>query len=298
MPHPGAVDRRPGIDNAEPDGDDRKPFERVGAMSAGTRKKYGNRHIPGRHDVIGAPLDSLTLGDCLDAADRAIENGHHIVHTSVNAAKIVRIQHDQELKDALWDADLSTADGQPVVWAARLLGRPVPSRVAGIDLMNALLAHAAAREYTVYLLGARPAIVSAAADRIRSRHPLIRIAGYRHGYFSPDDDAAVAAEIAGHAPDLLFVALETPRKELFIARRRDELRAGFAMGVGGALDVLAGRRKRAPRWLQFLGLEWAFRLMQEPRRLGWRYAIGNSRFLALLGRELSRKSRQSGRGGR
>lgn len=268
----------------------------VGSVSGESRPERGAEPAPQRLDLAGAPLDSVTLADCIAAADCAVEQGRHIVHTAVNAAKIVRIQQDIELREALWAADLSTADGQPVVWAARLLGQHLPQRVAGIDLMEALLEHAAARNYGVYLLGARAEVVAAAADVIRRRYPDIRIVGHRHGYFAVHEDAAVAAQIAAAGADVLFVALETPRKELFLARRRDELRVGFAMGVGGAFDVLAGRRKRAPRWMQRMGLEWTFRLAQEPRRLVWRYVVGNTRFLALLARELARNRTRSNQG--
>jgi N-acetylglucosaminyldiphosphoundecaprenol N-acetyl-beta-D-mannosaminyltransferase len=242
-----------------------------------------------RVNLVGAPLDPVTLADCLAAVDRAVTEREPTVHTAVNAAKVVRIQRDPRLARALWDADLSTADGQPVVWASRLLGQPVPERVAGIDLMEHLLAHAALRGYRVFLLGARDDVVEDAADAITRRHVGIDICGYRHGYFAPEDDEDVAREVTAATPDLLFVALETPRKELFLAEQRHQLRVPFAMGVGGAFDVLAGRRRRAPRWASRLGLEWLFRLAQDPRRLARRYAAGNVRFIMLVLRELVRR---------
>jgi N-acetylglucosaminyldiphosphoundecaprenol N-acetyl-beta-D-mannosaminyltransferase len=247
---------------------------------------------PGERVVLaGAPVDPVTIADCVALVDRAVAERKRLLHTAVNAAKLVRVQSDPALRDALWSADLSTADGQAVVWAARALGRRLPERVAGIDLMERLLAHAAARGYSVYLLGARPEVVAAAAVAIRDRHPTIRIAGYRDGYFDPRDDASVAAEVAATKPDLVFVGLETPRKEMFLAQRAADLGAPFAMGVGGAFDVLAGRTTRAPRWVQRLGLEWAFRLAQEPRRLGRRYVTGNARFVTLMLREFARARR-------
>lgn len=250
-----------------------------GSLSASTR----------RTSLLGAPVDALTLQECLVAVDGAVVGRRQLVHTAVNASKVVRIQRDAALADALWAADISTADGQPVVWAARVLGQPIPERVAGIDLMEHLLSLATQREYRVYLLGARPEVVEDAALVIRKRHPGILISGYRDGYFRPDEDEAVATAVAEAAPDLLFVALETPRKELFLAQQRDRLRVPFAMGVGGAFDVLAGRRRRAPRWAQRVGLEWLFRLVQDPRRLGSRYAASNVQFVALVLRELLRR---------
>jgi N-acetylglucosaminyldiphosphoundecaprenol N-acetyl-beta-D-mannosaminyltransferase len=242
-----------------------------------------------RFDLAGAPIDPLTLEECVVFVDRAVRERAHLIHTAVNAAKVVRVQADADLRNALWGADLSTADGQAVVWAARVLGHAVPERVAGIDLMERLFAHAAERAYRVYLLGGRAEVVSATAAIIRERHPQIRLVGYRDGYFDPKEDGRVAAEIASTEPDLLFVALETPRKELFLMEQREQLKAAFAMGVGGAFDVVAGRTKRAPAWSQRVGLEWAFRLAQEPRRLGPRYLTTNTAFIALVLRELRAK---------
>ena len=242
-----------------------------------------------RSELLGAPLDLLALEDAVEAVDATIDARRSLQHACVNAAKIVRLQKDEMLRDALWGCDLVTADGQGVVWAARLLGMDVPGRVAGIDLMEALLARAEQRGHRVYLLGARPAVLEDAVTEIRRRYPAISIAGRHHGYFSRADEARVVADVATSQPDLLFVALETPAKELFLARHRNVLRVPFAMGVGGAFDVLAGRRRRAPGWAQRMGLEWLFRLAQEPRRLARRYIVGNVRFLALLAREVLRK---------
>jgi N-acetylglucosaminyldiphosphoundecaprenol N-acetyl-beta-D-mannosaminyltransferase len=224
----------------------------------------------------------------LSAVQTIVDSGGQGQHASVNAAKVVRLQHDVELRQAIESCELVTADGQPVVWAARLLGHPIPERVAGIDLMEALLDLSEQRSYRVYLLGARPEVLDDAAAEIRRRHPAVSIVGRHHGYFSPSEEAALVADVAAARPDLLFIALETPQKELFLARHRDTLRVPFSMGVGGAFDVLAGRRRRAPRWAQRAGLEWVFRLAQDPRRLARRYVVGNTRFAALVARELVR----------
>jgi len=182
-----------------------------------------------------------------------------------------------------------TADGQAIVWAGRLLGRPLPGRVTGIDLMDAVARRASERGYRVYVLGARQEVLERAVGVLHTRFPALQLAGYRHGYFGPDDEPDVVDSIAEAAPDILFVALETPAKELFLARNRDRLRIPFVMGVGGAVDILGGVRRRAPRWLQRLGLEWAFRLAQDPRRLAGRYVVGNTRFTWLVARELVRQ---------
>jgi N-acetylglucosaminyldiphosphoundecaprenol N-acetyl-beta-D-mannosaminyltransferase len=154
--------------------------------------------------------------------------------------------------------------------------------------MNALVGRASERDYQVFVLGAREDVLERALEALRRSHPGLRIAG-RHGYIGPDEEDEVVERIAEVEPDLLFVALETPAKELFLARNRDRLRIPFVMGVGGAVDILGGVRRRAPRALQRFGLEWAYRLAQDPRRLAGRYLIGNTRFTLLVARELVRR---------
>jgi N-acetylglucosaminyldiphosphoundecaprenol N-acetyl-beta-D-mannosaminyltransferase len=244
-----------------------------------------------RIELLGAPLDPVTLEEAVATVDRAVRSRVPVQHASLNAAKLVRLKKDVALREAIWGCDLVTADGQPVVWAARVLGHRVPERVNGTDLMEVLLAHAAAHSYRVYLLGARPDVLDDAAAEIRRRYPSIRIVGHHHGYFSDAEEEHVVREIIATRPDLMFIALETPQKELFLARHRGDVEIPFMMGVGGSFDVIAGRRKRAPRWAQRAGLEWFFRFIQEPRRLGRRYIVGNTRFIALVAGELLRSLR-------
>jgi N-acetylglucosaminyldiphosphoundecaprenol N-acetyl-beta-D-mannosaminyltransferase len=240
---------------------------------------------PSRASLLGCPLDPVTLAEAVGLVDRAVAERRPLQHSALNAAKLVRIQRDDALRAAVAGSELVTADGQAVVWAARLLGQPVPERVTGIDLFDALLALAAERGYRVYTLGARPAVAERAAAEIRARHAGIRLVGSRHGYFGRDEEDGVVDEIVRARPDLLFVALETPVKETFLARHRERIGAPFVMGIGGALDVLAGERSRAPRLVQRLGLEWSYRLAQDPRRLARRYVVGNSVFTWLVLRE-------------
>jgi N-acetylglucosaminyldiphosphoundecaprenol N-acetyl-beta-D-mannosaminyltransferase len=242
----------------------------------------------GRIHLIGAPLDPLTLEEALERVDEAIASRRATLNASLNAAKLVRMQKDSELRESIELCDFVTADGVPVVWAARALGHDVPGRVNGTDLMELLFARAAERGYSVYLLGSEPGVLSRARAEIERRHPALRIAGTQHGFFSPAEEPAVVQRIAAARPDILFIALGTPQKELFQARHRDELGVPFVMGVGGSFEVLAGMRKRAPRWAQRSGLEWAFRLAQEPGRLAGRYLVGNTRFAYLVGREVLR----------
>jgi N-acetylglucosaminyldiphosphoundecaprenol N-acetyl-beta-D-mannosaminyltransferase len=256
---------------------------REGDYGTGT----GGTHL--RANVLGCSIDAVTLEQGVAIAEEQIALRGSCQHVAINAAKLVRFQHDGQLRSVIRGCQLVTADGQAIVWAGRVLGQPLPERVTGIDLMDAVLERANERGYGVYVLGARSEVLARALTALRQRFPALRLVGARHGYFRADEEAAIVESIREAAPDVLFVALETPAKELFLARHRDRLQVPFVMGVGGAVDILGGVRRRAPRWLQRLGLEWAFRLAQDPRRLAGRYIVGNMRFTWLVARELVRQ---------
>jgi N-acetylglucosaminyldiphosphoundecaprenol N-acetyl-beta-D-mannosaminyltransferase len=242
-----------------------------------------------RVDVLGCAIDRCTLEEAVARCRDAIEAGAYAQQSSVNVAKLVAMRKDPALRAAVQSSTLINADGQPVVWASRLLGDPLPERVAGIDLMERLLGLAEARGYPVFFLGAREDVLRRGLDAVRGRHPRLVIAGARDGYFQEQESGAVRDEIAAAGPKILFVAMSSPRKELWIAEHGPRLGVPVVMGVGGALDVLAGVVSRAPRWAQRAGLEWLVRLLQEPRRLWRRYLVSNARFLALLGPEIVRR---------
>jgi N-acetylglucosaminyldiphosphoundecaprenol N-acetyl-beta-D-mannosaminyltransferase len=203
----------------------------------------------------------------------------------MNAAKLVAYQHDDDLRAIVAGCGLVSADGQSLVWAARALGEPLPERVAGIDLMHELLAAAARRGDRVFILGARPEVLERAVERIRALHPGIVIAGRRDGYFGDAGVAAVCDEIRSARADMLFVAMSSPAKERFLGAHGADLGVPLVMGVGGAIDVIAGVARRAPAPWQRAGVEWLYRLLQEPLRLGPRYLRTNGRFMALVARE-------------
>ena len=232
--------------------------------------------------VLDLPIDDVTLPEALDAVDAMIAGGGVHQHLSVNVAKVVAAHRDPAMRAMIHEADLVTADGQPILWAARLLGSPLRERVTGIDLMFGLIERAASRGYRLYLLGARPEIVDAVAERIGREHPGVTLAGVQHGYWDRKAEAAVVDGIAATKPDILFVALGSPEKEQFLARWKETIGAGFVMGVGGAFDVYSGLRRRAPRWMQRAGLEWFYRLAQDPRRMSSRYLSDGPRFLWLV----------------
>jgi N-acetylglucosaminyldiphosphoundecaprenol N-acetyl-beta-D-mannosaminyltransferase len=241
-----------------------------------------------RHTLLGLPIDCLTLDETMTEIDRLVRSGGVHQHVVLNAAKVVQAQSDAELCTAIVDCDVINADGMSVVWAGKLLGVPIPERVAGIDLMERLLAHASRARWPVYFLGARQPVVERVIDVETARHHGLVVAGYRNGYWTADEEAAVVQKVASAAPTVLFVAMPSPRKEQFLARHRKSLRVPFVMGVGGSFDVVAGVIQRAPQWMQQAGLEWLFRLLQEPRRMARRYIVGNTQFAILVARDLVR----------
>jgi N-acetylglucosaminyldiphosphoundecaprenol N-acetyl-beta-D-mannosaminyltransferase len=238
-----------------------------------------------RVQLLGSPLDVVDMEEAVARCEQAIASSEYLQHMSINAAKLVSMRQDEELRDAVNGCDLVTADGQSVVWAARLFGIQLPERVAGIDLMQRMVAAANGRGYRVYFLGAKQDVLETAIARLRERYPELVVAGSQHGYFSDGEIDGVADAIRESNPDILFVAMSSPRKEHFLGRLGPSLGASFAMGVGGSVDVIAGVTKRAPVALQRVGLEWAYRMAQEPRRLAKRYLPTNASFIGMVLRE-------------
>ncbi len=237
-------------------------------------------------DFLGIPVDAITMDETVEMIDGTIRNNRRINHVVINAGKIVAMQKDTELHRSVVSCDLINADGQSIVWASRLLGRPLPERVAGIDLMQNLVALAALRKYSCFFFGAREEIVKKVVEIYSEKYGPGVVAGYRNGYFTPEEEPGIARKIAESGARILFVAMPSPRKENFMYAYRDILSGvNFNMGVGGSFDVIAGLTKRAPVWMQKLGIEWFYRLIQEPKRMWKRYLFGNSKFLLLVFRE-------------
>ncbi len=234
-------------------------------------------------DFLGIPVDAMTMEQTIQKIDKSIQKGDHMLHCVINAGKVVQMQKDPVLKHSVVSSDMINADGQSILWAARFLGKEIPERVTGVDLMPRLVGLAAKRNYKCYFFGAREEIVSQVVENFRSKYGDEVIAGYRNGYFTPSEEHRIAIDIARSGAQLLFVALPSPKKENFLFDNRELLKTvNFTMGVGGTFDVVAGFTKRAPRWLQANGMEWAYRLMQEPRRMWKRYLFGNTLFIWLI----------------
>lgn len=242
--------------------------------------------------LFGVPVDCLSFTGSVERCVRLIESHRFVQHVVLNAGKVVLMHDDEDVRRIVAECGMVNADGQSVVWAGRALGVPFPERVTGIDLMEALLGEAAVRGWAVYFLGAKPHVLQRFVDVVRLRYPDIRIAGYRDGY--DVDDLAAAADIAASGARVLFVAMPSPRKEQFLSQQGQRLGPLFAMGVGGSFDVWAGEARRAPVWMQRSGLEWLYRLVQEPSRMWRRYLIGNGRFVAIVVREWIALRRRDG----
>ncbi|MEJ8756925.1 WecB/TagA/CpsF family glycosyltransferase [Pontibacter sp. H259] len=243
-----------------------------------------------RIQICKVPVDVLTMEQTMEIIDQAICNNKSVHHVVVNAAKLVNAHKDAALRESIVNCDIINADGQAVVWASKILNKPLPERVAGIDLMQNLVAMAAEKGRRIFFLGAKEEVVSKVVDIYKSKYGSAIIGGYRNGYFTKQDEPVVADQIAASKSDILFVAMSSPKKEIFLETYKDILNMPFIMGVGGSFDVVSGLVKRAPVWMQKAGLEWLYRVGQEPGRMWKRYLITNTAFIYLVAKEKLRSA--------
>ena len=235
---------------------------------------------------LGTPIDLMTMRQTVDMATEAMRSHSKITHVALNVAKLISMRTDPVLRADVVASDLIVTDGVGLLWGAKLLGVRIPERVAGIDLMWNVLGECGQNGFRPFFLGATRHVVEAAAKAALAAYPKLQMAGIHDGYFAHEKTPEIVAKINDSRADCLFVGLPTPRKEHFLAEYRQKLNASFVMGVGGSFDVIGGKVSRAPGWMQDSGLEWLFRTVQEPRRLAWRYANTNSKFLLLVVKEL------------
>jgi N-acetylglucosaminyldiphosphoundecaprenol N-acetyl-beta-D-mannosaminyltransferase len=236
--------------------------------------------------ILNGRFDPLTMEGAVDAVFEAIGKGERGWLCTVNVATLMTMRGNQRLQAFVDQAKWVVADGQPLVWCSRLFGTPLPERVAGIDLLDALCRRAAEQKKKVYLLGTTAHLLERTRANLRRRHPGLEVDG-SSGYFKREEWPARADAIRASGASLLCVGMGTPRQEFFIAEQWDRLGAAVAIGVGGSFDVIAGARFRAHPWVAKLGLEWTARLVQEPRRLFLRYLLTNTMFCLLVGRTLA-----------
>lgn len=241
--------------------------------------------------VWGVPLLPVTFAQALDQFDRLIQSGkpHYVITANVHYAMLT--EQDASLVPLNQGAAFLLADGMPLVWASRWKRGRLPERVAGSDLIPALCARAAERGYRVFFLGGSPGVGEEAATRLKSRHPSLQVVGIESPPFRPlsqEEQAGLISRIRSARPDLLFVAFGQPKGERWIAEHLTELGVPVCMQVGASLDFVAGRVPRAPRFIQRIGMEWAYRLYREPGRLLLRYMANGWFVLRRLARDLVR----------
>jgi N-acetylglucosaminyldiphosphoundecaprenol N-acetyl-beta-D-mannosaminyltransferase len=219
-----------------------------------------------RVHILGVPFDQVTLKVAVERIATFLDStaAHQVV--TANPEGVMLAQQDKDLAQAVKAADLVVADGIGVVWAAQKLGQPLPERVPGIELTQRLLQLAAEKGYGVYILGGAPGVAEEAAAKLAAQFPGLNIVGFHHGYFDEQAGVKIEQDIKAAAPHLLLVGLGMPKQEIWIHRRGKKLGVPVAIGVGGSLDVFAGRVKRAPSWMCKLGLEWFYRLVTQPQR--------------------------------
>lgn len=242
-----------------------------------------------RISILGCQIDDLSMEETLQTIEGFIKSGQPHQHVVVNVDKLVKASRDPELSRIINECALINVDGMPVVWASRMLGKPLKERVAGVDLFEALMRRSAEKNWRVYLLGAREEVVSDVKQVYEKKYLGLTVAGYRNGYWRPEEEAEVVERIKATGADVLFVAISSPKKEHFLGRYQAEMKIPFAMGVGGTFDIAVGKVKRAPVWMQNAGLEWFYRFLQEPRRMFRRYFIDDMVFFWLLLKEVVRR---------
>ena len=232
--------------------------------------------------ILDCPFHQVTFKETLAKIEEFIRSRQTHQLVVVNAAKLIKMRRDHQLREIVQTCDLIGVDGVPVIWAGRLLGKYLPERINGTDLMDALIELSATKNYRLYFLGAREEVLNTAIKNVLKKYPTANIVGWRNGYFAPTDESQIIANINQAEPDILFVGMSTPQKEFWVRKHLSELKVPIIHGVGGSIDVLAGHTQRAPLWMQKNGLEWFYRFLQEPGRLWKRYLFTNSEFVYLI----------------
>lgn len=219
-----------------------------------------------RIDVMGVGFDSLTIEEAVERAKTLMSERRAAYVVTPNPEIVMACRERAETMEAVNGADLVLSDGIGVIYGARILGTPLKQKIPGIDFVSALMADMAQEGKSVFLLGAKPGVAEQAGERLITMFPGLVIAGAHDGYFK--DDAPVVEAVNAAHPDLLLVCLGAPKQELWMQRNQSALNVGLMAGLGGSLDVFAGNVRRAPKLFQKLGLEWFYRLLKEPKRIG------------------------------
>ena len=238
-----------------------------------------------RIQILNTIIDVLSVQETIDLVEQYILKKEPLHLMGVNADKINEVNENERMKQIVNSCGIINADGASVVLAGKYLGKLLPERVAGVDLMQSLVALSEEKGYSIYLLGAKQEVVEKTAEVLKTRHPELRIAGIHNGYFKESQWSKISAELKAAAPDLVFVGITSPTKEYLIEYLQNNGHDSVFMGVGGSFDVISGKIPRAPVWMQKMNLEWLFRVIQEPKRLFKRYFVGNLKFIKAVLKE-------------
>ena len=243
----------------------------------------------GKTDILGMEFDAVTMDETLEKIDAFIRSGAPHKIFCPNVALYVWSRSDPELRRFYESCDLLPSDGMGIYYAARLLGSLIPESVSAVFIFFRLLELPAEKGYKFYFLGSKEEVLLQAIKNARERYPGINIVGSRNGYFSLEDEPGIVEDIRSSGADVLFLGMSTPMKERFVERNMEKMAVPVSLGVGGSFDVLAGVCKLAPLWMRKAGLEWFYRLIQEPGRMWKRYLTTNAVFGYLVFKEMFKK---------
>lgn len=242
-----------------------------------------------RVTILNTLIDVLTMKETVDLVEQYVNTNTPLHLMGVNADKINEINNNERMKQIVNSCGIINADGASVIMASKYLNKPLPERVAGIDLMQELVALSAKNNYSIYLLGANQEVVEKTAEVLKEKYSELNIVGIHNGYFKEHEWSKIYEEINKVNPDIVFVGITSPIKEYLIEFLQSKGSESVYMGVGGSFDVISGNIPRAPMWMQKCNLEWLFRVIQEPRRLFKRYFVGNMTFIKALYKEKKKK---------
>ena len=238
-----------------------------------------------RITILNTIIDVLNFRDTIKLVEKYVKQKEPLHLMGVNADKINELNENERLKQIVNSCGIINADGASVIKASKYLGKPLPERIAGIDLMQSLVKLSEKRGYSVYLLGAKQEVVKKTAVVLKAKHPNLKLVGIHNGYFNEDVWPQISEILKKKKPDFVFVGITSPLKEYLIEFLQDDGNDSVFMGVGGSFDVISGVIPRAPKWMQKCGLEWLFRVIQEPKRLFKRYFVGNWKFIKAIWKE-------------
>jgi len=242
--------------------------------------------LPKPETIMECDFHPVKETDVLHWVSKIMKSDDRGYITTVNVAILMMMRRNVKLRKFIKNSSLRVADGQPIIWLSKLIGKPLPERVTGVDLCESLAAYASRENKSIFLFGATNSVLTGLRRYLLTQYPNLNIVGSMNGYFSDHEAAKRADMIKESQADILLVAMGVPRQENFLYEYWDRLDVKITIPVGGSFDVLSGKKKRAPKWMQGAGLEWLFRFMQEPKRLFKRYAQTNTQFMVLSIKEL------------